>query len=176
MSFVPNQAGRPGGGMPAALRTVLFWLLMVVLATVLWKMSSSNRSAGSGGPPSPEMSYSDFMGQVDKDNVSSVRLLESPATSEVQGELRDSQQKFRTTIPKETIPTLTERLRKQGASVEVSEENNVGWTRLLANLAPFILILAFWVFMMGSRLRGNRPVQNPPAAPTPTVPTNRPLG
>ena len=175
MSFVPSQLPRSGGAMPAALRSFLFWLLMLVLAVVLWKMAEKDQPSGPS-EPSISMSYSDFMAQVDKNNVSSVRLFESPATAEVQGQLREPQEKFRTIIPKETIPALTERLRKQGVPVEVSEDNSATWPRLLVNLSPFLVILALWIFMVGRKWHKTKSAQNLPAAPTPTVPTNRPLG
>ena len=148
---------------------------MVALAAVLWKMAEKDQPSGPS-EPSASIGYSDFMAQVDKNNVASVRLLESPATAEVEGQLRDPQERFRTTIPKETIPALTEQLRKQGVPVQVSEDNSVGWPRLLANMAPFLLIVALWVFMIGRRWRRARSIQNSPADPKPTVPTNRPLG
>ena len=177
MTFVPNQPGRRGAaaGMPAALRTVLFWLLMVALAAVLWKMAERDQPSGPS-EPSASISYSDFMAQVDKNNVASVRLLESAATAEVEGRLRDPEERFRTTVPKETIPTLTERLRKQGVAVEVSEDNRVSWPRFLVNMAPFLLIVALWIFMIRRKWRKAKSVQSPPVTPIPTVPTNRPLG
>ncbi len=176
MTFVPNQPGRTGtgAGMPAELRTVLFWLLMVVLAAVLWKMANNGKGSGPSAPPS-SLNYSDFMAQVDKNNVSSLKIVESPATAEVEGQLREPQERFRTTVPKETIPALTDRLRKQGVPVEVSEDNSVSWPRLLVNILPFLIILALWIFMIRRRWRGTRSGQNPPATPTtPTIPTNRP--
>ena len=161
--------------MPVALRTVLFWLMMVALAAVLWKMANNDKGSAPYEPWS-SISYSDFMAQVDKNNVASVRLLESPATAEVEGQLREPQERFRTTIPKETIPALTDQLRKQGVPVEVSEDNSVSWPRLLVNILPFLIILALWILMIRRRWRGTRSGQNPPANPTTSIPTNRPLG
>ena len=160
--------------MPAALRTVLFWVLMLVLAIVLWKMSSNSKSAASEAPST--MSYSDFMAQVDKANIMSVKLLESPATAEIDGQLREPQEKFRTTIPKETIPALTDQLRKQGVSIEVTEVKDVRWLTLVINLSPFIVILAIWIYMMRNRMIRRSGQNTPPASTTPAIPTNRPIG
>ena len=176
MTFVPNQSGRPGagGGMPVALRTALFWLMMVVLAAVLWKMANTDKGPGSS-EPSSSMSYSDFMAQVDKNNVSSVRLIESPATSEVEGQLREPPERFRTTIPKETIPALTDQLRKQGVRIEVSEQKKISGLNVIVDLLPFFIILVLWIYLV--RRKWVRSRQNSPTAPsTATIPTNRPLG
>jgi len=163
-------------GMSATARTILFWVLMVALAAVLWKMADNGNAPGPSEPFTP-MSYSDFMAQVDKNNVGSAKIVESPATAAVEGQLRDPQERFRTTIPKETIPALTEQLRKQGVSIEVSEEKRTSNRDLIVNLAPFFVILALWIVTFMMRSRRNRPTQNPPpVSPTPTVPTNRPLG
>lgn len=114
MTFAPEQRG-PRGAFSPAVRTVLFCALMIALAFVLWQMSSQNDSA----PAAPQMSYSDFMSQVEKKNISTVQLYESSSTAEVRGQLREPPSEFRVTIPKETIPDLTERLRKQGVVIQV---------------------------------------------------------
>ena len=142
-------------------RTILFWVMMIALATVLWQMASSSAP----GSPSSAMSYSDFMAQVDKNNVASVRLLESPVTASVQGQLRQPAENFKVTIPKEVIPDLTDRLRKQGASVEVAEVKEGNWVTLLINFSPILLIVGTWIFMM-RRMQNRR---NPPSPGTPAT-------
>jgi ATP-dependent Zn protease len=175
MTFVPNQ--QPRMGMSTTVRTILFWVLMVVLATVLWKMAESDRRSGPS-EPSSTMSYSDFMAQVDQNNVRSVKIVESPSTAEIEGQLREPAQSFRVTVPKEAIPDLTERLQKQGASIDVSTGKDANWRTTAVNLLPIIIIVALWIFSMSRR--SGRSMRNPPASPaiptTPTVPTNRPLG
>ena len=174
MTFVPGQ---PRMGVSPVVRTVLFWILMVALATVLWKMSSKSNRPGSGSSTS-SMSYSDFMAQVDKNNVSSVKILESPSTAEVQGQLRQPNASFRVTIPKESIPDVTQRLQKQGASIEVSTAVDANRRTTAVNFLPIIVFIAVWIFIMSRRRGGSmrNPPANPTTPPTPTVPTNRPLG
>jgi ATP-dependent Zn protease len=165
--------------MPASVRTILFWVLMVALAVVLWQMASKDKDKGAGNSGSAaSMSYSDFIAQVNKNNVSSVRILESPSTAEVHGELRQPVASFRVTIPKESIPELTERLQKQGASIEVSTAQDSNWRTTAINVGPIILIIGLWIFVKrGSRGGSMRfPPTSPTSSTTPTVPTNRPLG
>ena len=169
MTFVPNQASRLGG-MPVVLRTVLFWVLMAALAVVLWQISSKN--APSGTP----IGYSDFMAQVDKSNIASAKLIESSGTAEVVGQLREPPETFRTVIPKETIPALTEQLRKQGVAIEVSEDKTITWPRLIIDLLPFLAILGAWILMVSKRMRRRSGQNPPPSAAAPTIPTNRPIG
>jgi ATP-dependent Zn protease len=173
VSFAPGQ---PRAGMPAPLRTVLFWLLMIALAFVLWKMASKDQPSGTNESTSA-ISYSDFMTQVDKNNVNSVKILEAPATAEVEGQLREPPQNFRTSIPKEMIPALTEQLRKQGVTIEVAEQKKVDGLTTAINFVPFFVILAIWIYMVKRRWSGSQPNRpSTPATSTPTTPTNRPLG
>jgi hypothetical protein len=101
-------------------RTFLFWLMMVALAAVLWKMANKSSEPAVGHP----MSYSDFMNCVDQNDIAKVKLIESQSTAEIQGQLRRPPRNFTLTIPKETIPDLTERLQKQGTAVNVVESRS----------------------------------------------------
>ena len=174
MTFAPNPQ-QPRTGMSSTVRTILFWVLMLALAVVLWKMADNDKGSGRS-EPSSSMSYSDFMAQVDKNNISNVRIVGSPSTAEVRGQLRQPSASFRVTIPKESIPELTQRLQKQGASIEVSTVQDSNWRTTAVPIVPIILIIAFW-FFVGRRSRSMRnPPANPTPSTTPTIPTNRPLG
>jgi cell division protease FtsH len=146
-------------------RTVLFWLMMIALAAVLWQMSSRS----SGTKPRSAISYSDFMNQVDKNNVASAKLVVSQDTAEIRGQLRDPVQNFSVTIPKEVIPELTERLRKQGTIVEVAELTHTSTSEMIINFLPIILIVGIWVYMM-------RRMQNRRSPPSQGGPANGALG
>ena len=159
--------------MPVAVRTILFWVLMLALAVVLWKMAQNGQ--GQTSAPGSSMSYSDFIAQVEKNNIASIRLIESPATAAAEGQLRQPPDKFQTTIPKETIAALTEQLRKEGVSIEVSEQKKRTSENLTVDISIFIALLGLWFYQVMRRRVGSRP--NPPASSTtPTIPTNRPLG
>lgn len=143
--------------MSPVVRTILFWAMMIALAMVLWQMASRPTNQ----KPSSAMSYSDFMAQVDKNNVASAKLIESTATAEIQAQFRDSSPKSTVTIPKEVIPDLTERLRKQGAAVDVeqgTDSNKGSATSMIINLSPIVLIVGVWLFMM----RQMQKMRNPP--------------
>jgi len=167
MTFSPDQ--RSPQGMPFVVRTILFWVLMIVLAVVLWRMASQN-NAGRGTPPAPAMSYSEFMNHVDRNNVASAHLYESQSTAVIEGQLREPPDKFRVTVPKESVAELTERLRKQGVTIDVSEVRDSARRNLLLDLGPFIVIIFTWIALL---MRRRKPRGVPPA---PVNPENRPLG
>ena len=160
MSFAPS-GGAFARGM-SVYRTVVFWLMMIALAAVLWQMASKR---GPSSNSASAMSYSDFMNCVDQSNVASAKLIESQSTARLEGKLRQPARDFSATIPKEVIPDLTERLRKQGASVEVAEEKEANWVTIVITLAPLVLILIFWFYMMKQRqARPDRPAGTPPSS------------
>lgn len=172
MTFAPNPPRQ--GAMSPVVRTLLFGVLMIALAAVLWQMSSKSNGKET---PGASMSYSDFMNQVDKDNIASARLIESRDTAEIRGQLREPPQSFQVAIPKEVIPSLTDRLRKQGVPIEVSEARQTGWRDVFINIAPILVILAAWISMMIRKRRGSASPPTSPENPVGTVlPTNRPLG
>jgi cell division protease FtsH len=165
MSFAPNP--RYGTGMSPVVRTVLFWVLMVALAVVLWQASSKSKDTGS----SHQISYSDFLQQVDKNNIGAATFVLADNTADVSGNLRDPAQEYTTTVPRESVSDLTDRLRKQGTVVNISEAPKQTRANFLVNLAPLLLLVGFWIFMM-NRMRVK---QAPPQNPTNIPPSNTPL-
>jgi ATP-dependent Zn protease len=163
VSIMPGQSSKPGTRpLP---RTIFFVSLMVVLALILWKMASSN--GGTTERPA-SMSYSDFMNQVDQNNIASAQLALAQNTAELRGALRQPPRDFEVTIPRDVIPDLAERLRKQGVSVQVTEQTQEGMRHFLLNFGALPLLVVFWIFMM-YRMRAKK-------SPAPNAPANRPLG
>ncbi|HEV3254978.1 MAG TPA: ATP-dependent zinc metalloprotease FtsH [Candidatus Acidoferrales bacterium] len=132
--------------MNSTVRTILFWLLMILLAVVLWKMASS------GGQSAREIepTYTDFLDQVAKGNVSEVTVYLSQVSAEVQGEYRQpSGQKFRgVTVPLTTLSDLTKQFQEKNVRINVKEVKSPDWVTFLLNAAPLVLLVAFWIFMM----------------------------
>ena len=130
--------------MNSTVRTVLFWVLMVVLAVVLWQMASK------GGPTAheDEPNYTNFLAKVESGNIKAVTVYLSPNSAELQGEYRDGT-KFRgVTIANTAIPDVTKALQDKGVLYNYKEVKDGNWVSLLINLSPFIIILAIWIFMM----------------------------
>jgi len=128
----------------STVKTVLFWLFIIVLGVLLWKMvSSSGQSAAVQEP-----SYSDFMAQVDKGDIKEVTIYLSPNSYDVEGVTKDSDKKFRVTIFKESTDDLTKELRDKNVLINVKEVNRADWFSFLINAAPILLLVGLWIFMM----------------------------
>jgi len=128
----------------STVKTVLFWLFIIVLGVLLWKMISSTGQSASVQEPS----YSEFMAQVDRGNIKEVTLYLSPTSYDVEGLTKDSDKKFRVTIFKESTPDLAKELRDKGVLINVKEVNRADWFSFLINAAPIVLLVGLWIFMM----------------------------
>jgi cell division protease FtsH len=128
----------------STVRTILFWLLMILLAVVLWKMAST------GGPSAheDEPSYTNFLAKVQGGNVKDVTIYLSPNSAELQGEYRDNT-KFRgVTLANTAIPDVTKAFQDQHVLYNYKEVKDANWVSLLFNFGPLILLVFFWIFMM----------------------------
>ncbi len=131
--------------MNSTARTILFWMFMILLAVVLWKMASTGNQAAR----EVESTYSEFMNNVDRGNVKEVTFYIGPIGAEAQGEYSQPVSKFRGVIvPKESLPELTKVLREKGVNISVKEVSAREWWTTLITLAPIVLIALLWVFMI----------------------------
>src|SRR5580692_9721561 len=84
-------------------KTILFWISIVFLGVMRWKLVSTNGSQAREQTPS----YSEFMARVDNGDIKEVTLYLSPNSYEVQGEYRNPPNtKFVVTVFKEAAPDL----------------------------------------------------------------------
>ncbi|HEX5423229.1 MAG TPA: ATP-dependent zinc metalloprotease FtsH, partial [Candidatus Acidoferrales bacterium] len=130
--------------MNSTVRTILFWLLMIVLAVVLWKMASTGGQAAHQDEPQ----YSQFVQKVDGGNVKDVTIYISQNSSELQGEYRDGTKFHDVTLANAAIPDLVKQLDAQHVEYNYKEVNSSNWISFMINFAPLILLVAFWIFMM----------------------------
>jgi len=132
-------------------KTIFFWISIVFLGVMLWKLVSANGDAARGD----ELSYSDFMAKVDADNINKVNLYLSPNSYEVAGEYRrPANRGFHLVVPKEVVPALLGQLHEKNALINVREIRSGDWTLILLNAAPLILLVGFCLFLM-RQMRNN---------------------
>jgi cell division protease FtsH len=128
----------------STVRTVLFWVMMIALAVVLWEMASRPNATTKEDEPN----YSNFLAKVDSGNVKDVSILLSPNSAELQGEYRDGG-KFRgVTVANTAIPDVTKALQDKGVLFNYKEVKEANWVSLLINFSPILLIVGIWIFMM----------------------------
>src|SRR5262249_32640053 len=126
-------------------KTILFWISIVFLGVMLWKLVSSNGQAAREDTPS----YSEFIAKVDEGDVKEVTLYLSPNSYELQGEyVLPVNRKFHVTIPKENAPEITKALRDKAVQLNVKEVRSGDWVLILLNALPLLLLTGFVFFLM----------------------------
>jgi cell division protease FtsH len=126
-------------------KTILFWISIVFLGVMLWKLVSANGQQAREDTPS----YSEFIAKVDEGDVKEVTMYLSPNSYELQGEyVRPANHKFRVTVPKENAPEITKNLRDKAVQLSVKEVRSGDWVLILLNALPLLLLAGFVFFLM----------------------------
>ncbi len=124
--------------MNSTVKTVVFWLVIVLSGILLWQVVKN----GSGSAKEREINFSELMAQVNQGNVASV----TQVGQEVRGSFRNEKTGFHTTIPP-NYPDLYKTLLDKGVNVTVKDVQNNSYAWLI-NLAPLVLLGALWFIML----------------------------
>lgn len=125
--------------MNQTIKTVIFWLVILVSAFLLWQVVRSGGTQQS----TPEISYSEFLSQVEAGSVAKVTI----SGSTVEGTYHDNGS-FRVTAPTNQ-DALVQTLRQKNVEVWFKDSGGSGTpARLLGTWAPLILLGVLWFFMI----------------------------
>jgi cell division protease FtsH len=123
----------------STVKTVIFWLVIVLSAFLLWQVVRT----GSTGQKEKPLNFSEFQTSVDQGNVKDVVV----TAQEVRGHFKDGSA-FRTTAPP-NYSDMYKEFRDKGVAYEVKDVTNGSWPlQLLGTWAPLILLAALWFFMI----------------------------
>ncbi len=125
--------------MNSAVKNIIFWLVMVATALLLWAVVRS-----STGERPKEYTFTQFINEVGKDNVKEVTIV----GTEVSGVLKKDDTKFKTTIPA-NYPELYKNLQEKNVNVIIKDSSGSNWLTWVGNgLLPMIILVGFWIFFM----------------------------
>jgi cell division protease FtsH len=122
----------------SSVKAVVFWLVIMLSAFLLWQVVQK----GPNQKTIPEISYSEFLSQVDAGNVVKVTI----SNKQVNGIYRDNSS-FRVTAPAHQDAML-QTLRQKNVEIWFRDTANGDRTSWLLNIAPLLLLAALWLFMM----------------------------
>ena len=125
--------------MNSTVKTVAFWLLIVLSGVLLWKVVQT----GGAGQKDQEITFSTFMNSVDKGDIADVTI----SGSEVRGKFRSGSGGFHSTAPA-NYPDMIKALRDKGVNISVRDTSGNSWPMYLLNLSPLILFGALWFVMI----------------------------
>jgi cell division protease FtsH len=124
----------------STVKQIAIWVLLVVAAVLLWMLVQK----GTAGPKEVEISFTEFMSNVDQGKIRDVTIRGTDA----RGKYTDTNEKtFRTVVPA-NYPDMYKSLRDKGVDVKLEDTQGNLWVGFLIQALPFALIIGFWIFMM----------------------------
>ena len=131
--------------MNSTFKTAVFWIVMLCTAVLLWKAVNAK-----SGEKIETISFSQFMDEVEEGNIEEI----TATGQQIEGQA--SSGKFQTTIPQD-YPKVFDLLTAQGVTVNVKDQASLGFWSMFWRIAPLVLIVFFWIFMMRQlQAGGNR--------------------
>jgi cell division protease FtsH len=123
--------------MNSNVKQAVLWIVLLCVAVLIWVVVRSGR-----GGAEQQVTFSVFMNQVEQGKVKKVNI----SGQDVKGDYTDGQ-KLVTKVPV-NYPDLYKQLREKQVDVEIREASSGNLVSILINAIPFVLLLAFWIFMM----------------------------
>jgi cell division protease FtsH len=120
------------------IKTAIFWLVLICVAVLLWTVVRTGNHR-----TERQITFTEFLSQVESGKVKEVTI----SGNDVHGVYANENAGLHTLVPT-NYPELYNRLQEHNVNVDIKEASNGGWISLLVNASPFLLLLAFWVFMM----------------------------
>jgi len=124
--------------MNSNVKTAVFWVVLICVAVLLWTVVRSGKTA-----MEEEKTFTQFITDVEAGRVKDVTI----TGSQVKGTYKDSNSPLRTVIPA-NYPDIYTLLQDKAVNVNIEDTSTNNWVSLLINAIPFVLLLAFWIFMM----------------------------
>lgn len=124
-------------------RNVAFYLLIIVIA--IWVIDYYSAS----NTPKTDISYSNFMKQVQQDDVKSVTIIDNNV---IKGKLKSGAD-FSTIAPRDDKMVDTLRSRDVEIKAELPPQPP-WWTTLLSSVLPMLLIVGLWFLLMNNAQGG----------------------
>ena len=124
--------------MNSTVKTVVFWLVIVVAGVLLWQVVKGANT----GAKEREINYSEFMSNVNQDNVTEVTVV----GNDVRGKFKNDKAAFHVVVPP-NLPDMYKTMTDHGVNITVKDANGGSYTWLI-NLLPFVLLGALWFIMI----------------------------
>jgi cell division protease FtsH len=125
-------------------------LIVVVLAFFAQKLISPSEKQ-------KDVSYSQFVTQVDNDQVKKVTL--NTKNNRIDVEQRNGNE-YETAYPDNTEQNLVNQLKAADVNVDVKAKSGSGWLTALTYILPFVIFLLFWLFIINQMQGGGSKVMS----------------
>jgi len=120
------------------IKTLIFWVVLIVVAVFLFAVVKSG-----SGPKEQTLTFTEFLDKVKSGEVKDVTI----ADRDAHGTYQNPTLGYHTQIPA-NYPALYDLLNEKKVNVTIKDTSSGNWVSILLNASPFIVLLAFWIFMM----------------------------
>ncbi|HCC59329.1 MAG TPA: cell division protein FtsH, partial [Solibacterales bacterium] len=111
---------------------------MICVLVLLWTVVHQGHSK-----PEKAITYTELMKQIDSGTVKNVVI----SGTEAHGDYTDNLATFKSQLPS-NYQDVVKALDEHKINLEFKDSSSTPWMSVLINVSPFILLLAFWIFMM----------------------------
>jgi len=126
----------------STLKSLLFWMVLVVVGVLIWNFSNTFQRG-----PSP-IAFTTFLSHVEKDQVIAVTITGNEITGDLSSTTGNGKEQFRTYVPGTHFQGLANKLSEKNVVITAKPETTSPWATLLYSWAPILLMIGFWIFIM----------------------------
>jgi cell division protease FtsH len=96
------------------------------------------------GPKDQNLTFTEFSAKVKAGSLDKVTI----TGNEVHGTYKSNPNATLHTFIPVNYPDIIKEMQDNGVNVEIKDTSSSGWVSILINASPFIVVIAFWIFMM----------------------------
>jgi cell division protease FtsH len=126
--------------MSSVRKNLVFWIVAAFVIYLFWSVSSRIQKN------ERQLSFSEFMEQLERGHVAKVTIRGSSAGSEIVGEFKNDQA-FRTFAPP-GVQGLVTTLLEHKVEVKARDANSSSWLGHIISWTPIVILIAFLIFFM----------------------------
>jgi cell division protease FtsH len=120
------------------IKTLIFWVVLICVAVLLFTVVRTGQ-----GPKEQQITFSELLDKVQEGQVAEVTF----TGNEVHGLYQNRQLGLHTFVPP-NYPDIYNMMRAKNVAIKFNDSSTGSWISILLNASPFIVLLAFWIFMM----------------------------
>jgi cell division protease FtsH len=124
----------------STMKNLMFWMVAALVIFLFWSVSSRIQKN------ERQLTFSDFMAQLDRGHVAKVTITGTGAGSQIAGEFKNGQS-FRTFAPPQ-IENLVNTMLDKGVEVSARDANSSSWLGHIISWTPIVIMIAFLIFFM----------------------------
>jgi len=119
------------------IKTLIFWVVLICVAVLLFAVVRNGQ-----GHKETDLTFTQFLNKVQEGQVKSVTI----SGNDVHGDFTGGMG-LHTIVPL-NYPDVYNKLNDKGVDVTIKDSSSGNWISILLNASPFIVLIAFWIFMM----------------------------